>query len=106
MLDLPLHLSGHGQLHLALFAHVRLREEHNENSGVLLPSCGGQVPGVLTASSQTHAFTHANFLAAWSEIQGYDNPLPVIPACIRASKSGTVTEVPIFSLFMSGTLLA
>jgi hypothetical protein len=33
------------------------------------------MPGVLTACGQTNAFTHADSLATWSEIQGSDKPI-------------------------------
>jgi hypothetical protein len=107
MLDWPMHLSGQREPYLELFAQVGLREEHNENSADLLASCEDRMPGVLTACGQTNAFTHAD---SPSEAAGNSairptrcrSPLPAF----RASTSRTEQEAPIFSLFMSGTLLA
>jgi len=101
-----MHLSGQREPYLELFAQLGLREEHDDNSAELIPPCEDQMPGVLTACGQTNAFTHADSPSKAAGNSGIRNPLPVTTACIRASTPRTVQEAPIFSLFMSGTLLA
>ena len=48
----PVHSSDHRLVALGLFAQMHIQKEHRQGTSDLLPSCGSQIPGVLTACGQ------------------------------------------------------